>query len=76
MQAKAIFHAIEALFESACGTEGADFGRIVELEYELAHLTGLRLKSPGALRTLSALNIGGKTERAANALLKQSSGAD
>ena len=70
MQAEAIFLAIEALFESAYGTEGADFGRMVELEYELAHLTGLRLNSPGALRTLTALNAGGKTGHAASGLLK------
>jgi hypothetical protein len=76
VHAEAIFLAIEALFESGYGTEGADFGRIVELEYELAHLTGLRLKNPGALRTLSALNIGSKTGRAANQLLKQSNASE
>ena len=73
MQAKAIFLAIEALFESGYGADAADFGRLVELEYELAHLTGLRLTRAGSLRTLAGLDIGGKTRRAANELFRLSS---
>lgn len=70
--ADAIFRAVEALFETGRGRENGDFGRMVELEYELAHLTGLKLRSPGCLRTLGALKVGGKTGRAASELLKRS----
>lgn len=74
--AKVIFRAIELLFESRCGTESGDFGRMVELEYELAHLTRLKLRNPGCLQALAGLNIGGKTRRATSELLKRSSAFD
>ena len=67
--ARAIFLALEMLLESAHGADGGDFGRLVELEHELAHLTGLRLTRAGALRTISNLTTGGKTARAARGLL-------
>jgi Family of unknown function (DUF6493) len=76
VQARAIFLAIEVFFESAYDAKADAFGLMVELEYELAHLTGLTLQNPASLRTLAALNIGGKTGRAANKLLKQSSAPD
>jgi hypothetical protein len=69
---EAIFRAIEVLFETGCGAENSDFGRMVEVEYELAHLTGLKLRSPACLRTLAGLKAGGKTGRAASELLKRS----
>ena len=72
VQAEAIFLAIETLLEFAPAAEGGDFGRLVEFEYQLAHLTGLRLNRPGALHSLAALNISGKGGRAASGLLKLS----
>jgi hypothetical protein len=74
--AEAIFRAIEVFLESAYGKESGDFGRMLELEYELAHLTGLKLRIPGCLRTLAELNTGGKTGRAATELLKRSGASD
>ena len=74
--AEAIFRAIEVLFESGCGRENSDFGRIVELEYELAHLTRLKLRSPGCLRTLAGLKVAGRTGRAASELVNRSSAPD
>ena len=76
VHAEIVFRAIEVLFETGNGTQSSDFGRMVELEYELAHLTDLKLKSPGCLRNLAGLKMGGKTGRAANALLKRSSVSD
>src|SRR5260370_30149762 len=62
-QANAIFLAVEALFESGQGREAADYFKLVELERELAHQTGLRLSPPGAITTLEAIATGGKTKR-------------
>ncbi len=67
--ANAIFLAIEALFESGQGMEAADYSKLVELERELAHQTGLRLSLPGAIRTLEAILTGGKTKRVIAELL-------
>jgi hypothetical protein len=61
-QSGAIFLAIEALFESAQGAAAGDFGRLVELELELTHLTGLRLTRPSAFRTLANGKTGGKAD--------------
>jgi hypothetical protein len=69
LAAESIFRAIELLFESGSGIESSEFGRIVELEYELAHLTRLKLCNPGCLQTLARLKVGGKTGRAASELL-------
>jgi len=41
VHAEIVFRAIEVLFETGNGTQSSDFGRMVELEYELAHLTDL-----------------------------------
>jgi hypothetical protein len=71
VQARTIFHAIEILLESHPQMTG-DFGRLIELEHELAHLAGLRLNSTDALRALASLNTGGKTGRAASELVKRS----
>ena len=68
-QANAIFLALEALFESGQGTEAADYSKLLELERELAHQTGLRLSRPGAIRTLEAIPTGGKTKRVIAELL-------
>jgi len=43
--------------------KAADYSKLVELERELAHETGLRLSRPGAIRTLEAIPTGGKTKR-------------
>lgn len=69
LQARTIFLALEVLLESGHGTERADFGRLVELEHELAHLTGLRITRAGAVRVLTSLKGNGKGGRAAAALL-------
>ena len=69
LQARTVFTAIEALFEAGAPAEPGDFGRLVELQFELAHLTGLRLTNASALRTLATLKTGGKTGRAASQLL-------
>jgi len=68
-QANAIFLALEALFESGQGTEAADYSKLLELDRELAHQTGLRLSRPGAIRTLEAIPTGGKTKRVIAELL-------
>jgi hypothetical protein len=68
-QAHAIFHAVEALFESGHGIEGSNHASLVELELELAHQTGLRLSRPGAVQTLEATAISGKTKRLISELL-------
>ena len=69
LQARTIFAAIETLFEAGAPADPGDFGRLVELQFELAHLTGLRLTNPSARRTLADLKTGGKTGRAATQLL-------
>ena len=69
-QAREIFHAVEALFESRHGVEASDYSRLVELELELAHQTGLRLSKPGAIRSLQAITTGGRTKRVISGLLK------
>jgi hypothetical protein len=68
-QAKAIFLAIEALFESGHGKNASDYWKLVELERELAHLTGLRLSRPGAAASLETVSTGGKTKRVIAELL-------
>jgi hypothetical protein len=68
-QANAIFLAVEALFESGQGMEAADYSKLVELERELAHQTGLRLSRADAIRTLEAISTGGKTKRVIAELL-------
>jgi hypothetical protein len=68
-QANAIFVAVEALFESGQGREAADYSKLVELERELAHQTGLRLSRADAIRTLEAISTGGKTKRVIAELL-------
>jgi hypothetical protein len=73
LQAKAVFLAIEALLESAREANGRDFGALVVLEHELAHLAGLRLTRPDALRAIAKMNTGGKLGRAAKGLLELSS---
>jgi hypothetical protein len=70
LQANAIFHAVEALFESGQGVESADYSKLVELERELAHQTGLRLSRPGAIRTIQSITTGGKTKRVIGELLR------
>jgi hypothetical protein len=67
--ASAIFLAVEAFFESGYGTKAADYSKMVELERELAHQTGLRLSRRGAIRTLEAITTGGKTKRVITELL-------
>jgi hypothetical protein len=67
--AKAIFLAIEQLFESGHGIEAPDYFKLVELERELAYQTRLRLSKPGAIRTLESIPTGGKTKRVIAALL-------
>jgi len=69
-QANAIFHAIEALFESGNGREASDYGKLVELERELAYQTGLRLTLPGAISGLKSSSVGGKTLRTITELLR------
>jgi len=68
-QATAIFVAIEAFFESGQQTEAADYCRLVELQRELAHQTGLRLSRRGAIKTLETIPTGGKTKRVIAELL-------
>jgi hypothetical protein len=63
VQANAIFLAVEALFESGQGKDAADYSKLVELERELAHRTGLRLSRPDAIGTLKTISTGGKTKR-------------
>ena len=69
-QANAVFHAIEALFESGNGREESDYGKLVELERELAYETGLRLTRPGAISGLKSSSVGGKTMRTITELLR------
>jgi hypothetical protein len=69
LQTKAIFLALEILFESGQGTEAADYFKLVELERELAHQTGLRLSRPGAISILRRIPTGGKTKRVITELL-------
>jgi hypothetical protein len=68
-QATAIFGAVEAFFESGQQTEAADYFKLVELQRELAHQTGLRLSRPGAIKTLETIPTGGKTKRVIAELL-------
>ena len=68
-QANAIFHALEALFESGEGREAGDYSKIVELARELAHQTKLRLSRPGAIANLQAIRTHGKTKRVIAELL-------
>ena len=70
LQSSVVFLACEALLESGEGIDRSDFGRLVELELELAHLTGLRLTRQDALRILETLSGKGKAGNAARALLK------
>lgn len=72
--AASVFAAMERLFESGKGAEAADYGRLVDLAYELAHLTGLRLSRPGAVAVLAGIKTGGKTRKALAGLLAQKSG--
>ena len=67
--ATAIFIAIEAFFESGQQKEAADYCKLVELQRELAHQTGLRLARPGAIKTLESIPTGGKTKRVIAELL-------
>lgn len=69
LQTKAIFLALEMLFESGQGTEAADYFKLVELERELAHQAGLRLSRPGAISILRRIPTGGKTKRVIAELL-------
>jgi hypothetical protein len=71
-QAEAIFHAVEALFESGHGAAAADWVKLVELERELAHQTGLRLSRPGAIGTLKARPAAGRAKRVTSELLRLS----
>jgi hypothetical protein len=68
-QANAIFLAIEMLFESGQGSQAADYSKLVELEVELSHQTGLRLSRTAAIKTLKTIPTGGKTKRVIAALL-------
>lgn len=61
-----IFLALESLFES--GNGGGDFARLIELELELAHMTGLRITRAGAISALQTA-----TGKSAQALLELSS---
>lgn len=72
--ARVIFLALEALLESKVDMAVTDFGRLLELAYELAHLTGLRLTRPGSLGTLSRFAGRGKAARAVACLLELSNG--
>jgi hypothetical protein len=69
-QARAIFLAVEELFESGQGIETAGYYGLVELERELAHQTGLRLSRPGAIGKLKSIPAGGKTKRVITELLR------
>jgi hypothetical protein len=69
-QAHAIFHALEALFESGGGRESGDYSKIVELARELAHQTKLRLSRPGAIANLHAIPTQGKTKRVIAELMR------
>ena len=69
-QAHAIFQAVEELMESGQGVEAPDYSKLVELQLELAHQTGLRLSRPGATRTLKAIATSGKTKRVITELLR------
>jgi hypothetical protein len=71
-QAHAIFHAVEALFGSGLGAGEGEYSKLVELERELAHQTGLRLSLPSAIQTLQAISTGGKTKRVIAELLSLS----
>jgi len=71
MQANAVFHGIEALFESGSSwKEASDFGKLVELERELAYQTGLRLTLPGAIDGLRSSSVRGKTMQTITELLR------
>jgi hypothetical protein len=74
IQARAIFAAVEAVFESGHGRAASDYWKLVELELELAHLTGLRLSREDAIRTLRGLPAGGKTKRLRDELLRLEDG--
>jgi len=69
-QANAVFHGIEALFESGSWKEASDFGKLVELERELAYQTGLRLTLPGAIDGLRSSSVRGKTMQTITELLR------
>ena len=69
-QAHAIFQAVEELMESRHGVEASDYSKLVELQLELAHRTGLRLSRAGAIGALKAVATGGKTKRVITELLK------
>jgi hypothetical protein len=70
LQSSVVFLACEALLESVEGIDRSDFGRLVELELELAHLTELRLTRQDGVRILETLSGKGKAGNAARALLK------
>ena len=69
-QANAVFHAIEALFESGTWKDANDYGKLVELERELAYQTGLRLTRPGAINGLKSSSVRGKTMQTTTELLR------
>jgi hypothetical protein len=69
LQTKAIFLAVEMLFESGQGTEAAHYFKFVELERELAHQARLRLVRPGAISMLRRVPTRGKTKRVIAELL-------
>ena len=73
-QARAIFLAVEALFESGFGRDALDYWKLVELARELAHRTGRRLTRPGAVRALQSVTTGGKTRRLIDELLRLTAG--
>ncbi|MBM3798100.1 MAG: hypothetical protein FJW31_29605 [Acidobacteria bacterium] len=73
--AAAIFKALELLFESGRGAEAADYGRLIELAFELAHQTGQRLSRPGAMAALTRIETGGKATKALAGLLTEKDGA-
>lgn len=66
--ARAIFGALELLFESGAGTAAADYGRLIEFAHELSIQTGLRLTRPGVRVALGRIKTGGKASKALAAL--------
>jgi hypothetical protein len=48
----------------------SDYRKLLELELELGHQTGLRLSRPEAIKNLEAIPTGGKTKRVISELLR------
>jgi len=64
-----LFEALEILFASGQAHGAADVHKLIELELQLAHLTGRRLTEPCAVENLLRVTSGGKTRRNRDSLL-------